>query len=137
LGKEELNSIFDHPEVDFDAAEFARIDESFMMYSGDYGPVTYLNSMKQEKKRPYMHLNMLSVTSQDVGGLLSNEEAEIKKDGHEGQNLVGKDGEIRDSQSDSKIDTEFIEHVVEHNDFHKNFRQYIQVMLATGGLAVK
>lgn len=137
LGKEELDSIFDHPEVDFDAAEFARIDESFMMYSGDYEPVTYLNSMKQEKKRPYMHLNMLSVISKHVGGLLFNEEAEIKIDGHEGKNLVGKDGKIRESQSDSKIDKEFIEHVLEHNDFNKNFSQYIQVMLATGGLAVK
>lgn len=137
LGKEQLETIFDHPEVEFDASEFERIEESFKMYAGNYEKVKYLNSMKEEKKRPYMHLNMLNVISDHMGSLLFNEKAEIKIAGHEATKVIGEDGKEKITQSETKINKEFIEHVLEHNDFNKNFSKYVQVMLATGGLAVK
>lgn len=137
LGKEQLETIFDHPAVDFDASEFARIEESLKMYSGSYEKIKYLNSMSEEKTRDYMHLNMLAVISEHMGSLLFNEDAEIKIAGHEATKVIGEDGKEKISQPGTGIDKEFIERVLDHNDFNKNFSKYIQVMLATGGLAVK
>lgn len=115
---EELNSVFDHERVGFNKTEYERIDESFKMYAGDYPAVSYRNSEGKTKTRPYMHLNMLNEVSRHLGSILFNEQCKISFEG-EG------------------LDTDFIEHTLEHNDFMKNFSKYIQVMLATGGLTVK
>lgn len=137
MGNEELYSIFDHPQVDFNAEEFRRIDESFMMYAGKYPDVNYLNSLRETKTRPYHHLNMLQVVAKQMGSLLFNEHCDIKIAGHEAETTIGEDGEPEEVKTNSSVDKDFIESVLENNDFNKNFSKYIQVMLATGGLAVK
>lgn len=118
LGTEELKTIFDHERVDFDSEEFERIDDSFRIYAGKYEDVKYLNSLRKTKERPYMYLNMMNEAAKYMGSILFNEKCEI-------------------SFAKGSVDETYINHVLQHNDFNKNFSRYIQVMLATGGLAAK
>lgn len=112
-----LKSVNDHPKINIDPEELARIERNFREYKGDYPKVEYINSMGQLKERDYMYLNMLKTSSDLLAGLVFNEECEI---------------EIED-----KTANEFIQHVFEHNDFKKNLSQYLEPMFATGGLAVR
>lgn len=116
-GAEEYDSIFDHERVDFDASELARIKDSFRVYGGLYPPVVYKNAYGKDVDRPLRFINMLNEVSRHLGSILFNEHCGISF--AEGFNSA------------------FIEQVLQNNDFIKNFSEYIQVMLATGGLAVK
>lgn len=122
LATKELATIFDHEHVDFDGNEFNRIEENFRIYAGDYEPVKYINSRREEVERPFMSLNMSNEVAKLLGGIIFNEECEIQ---------------IADEKSSTDIDVKFINEVLENNDFKKNFSGYLQVMLATGGLAAK
>ena len=118
MSKNSLNTIFDHERVGYNAAEYQRIADSFRIYSGVSEDIAYVNSYGEVMERPYMTLNMMNETAKLLGSLLYNEQCKI-------------------SFNEKSVDIPFIEHILEHNNFNKNFAQYVQVMLATGGLAVK
>lgn len=135
---EELNTIFEHERIDFDEQEFMRINESFRMYAGSYPDVEYINSMGKETKRKFMHLNMMNEVAKHLGSILFNETCEIVIADAEAKVTIDEQGNrVEEQATNSNIDKEFITHVLEHNNFNKNFSRYVQVMLATGGLAVK
>lgn len=113
-----LKTIFDHERISFNANEVDRVKDSFRIYSGIYDEVAYVNSYGEIMKRPYVTLNMMNEVAKHMGSILYNEQCEI-------------------SFKEGSIDEAFITHILEHNNFNKNFAQYVQVMLATGGLAVK
>lgn len=118
MNKKSLTTVFDHDRVGYNPAEYQRIADSFRIYSGRYDDIAYVNSYGEVMERPYMTLNMMNETAKLLGSILFNEQCEI-------------------SFSEGTIDVPFIEHILQHNNFNKNFAQYVQVMLATGGLAVK
>lgn len=135
---EELNTIFEHERIDFDSKEFSRIDESFRMYAGTYPQVKYINSLGKEVKREFMDLNMMNEVAKHLGSILFNEACEIKIADAEAEVTIDEQGNrVEEQTTNSNIDKEFITHVLNHNNFNKNFARYVQVMLATGGLAVK
>lgn len=114
----QLESIFDHEEISFDPSELARINDSFRIYSGKYDAISYVNSYGEIMERPYMTLNMMNEVSKHLGSILFNEQCEI-------------------SFRKNSVDEGFITGILQNNNFIKKFSEYVQVMLATGGLAVK
>ena len=114
-GAEEYDSIFDHAKVDFDASELARIKDSFRVYSGLYPPVEYKNAYGKDVTRPLRFINMLNEVSRHLGSILFNEKCQV---------------------TFSDVDSRFVEQVLETTT-SSHPSTYIQVMLATGGLAVK
>ncbi len=125
LTGEALKTLNDHPKVNIDPSELARIEKSFEEYSGNYPPVEYLNSAGDLMKRDYMHLNMMKLSAELLSGLVFNEQCEIS---------IADDSTEINSFADT--DT-FIRHVFEHNDFKKNLMRYLDPMFATGGLTVR
>ena len=114
-----LNTITDHPRVSIDGNELERIQENFKVYKGIHKPIEYLNSNGQRVKRPFVSLNMAKVVSKYIASVVFNEECKIHVDGN-----------------GNKAD-EFIQNVFDDNHFKKNFSKYLEVMFATGGLAIR
>ncbi|UTR17021.1 phage portal protein [Salipaludibacillus sp. LMS25] len=127
-GGETLKTINDHPKINIDPEELARIERNFDEYKGNYPQVEYINSMGHLKKRNYMHLNMLKLSSELLSGLVFNEQCEI---------VVSDAKEEDETTNTYKSANDFIQHVFEHNDFKKNLARYLDPMFATGGLAVR
>lgn len=123
-----LRTINDHPKINIDPEELSRIEQDFSEYRGQYPQVEYLNSMGELQKRDYMHLNMVKLSAELLSGLVFNEQCEIT--------VSDADNEKKKTNTyDSAND--FIQHVLEHNDFKKNLMRYLEPMFAVGGLAVR
>lgn len=124
---ENLKTINDHPKVSIDPSELNRIERNFIDYQARYPKVKYVNSMGDKVKRDYFHLNMSKLTARYLSGLVFNEQCEV--------NISDADEEKE--QNTYKNAHNFISHVFEHNDFKKNFSDYLEPMFATGGIAVR
>lgn len=114
---ESLGSVLDHPKINGDSKEYARIDNSLMHYKGAYPLLEYMNSNKKMKSRQLSSINMMKKVSNQFATMVFNEQCEINVDGDKA--------------------SEFIQQVFEHNDFKKNFSKYLEPMFALGGLACR
>jgi len=111
-----LNKITDHPKINLDETEVARIGQSLNYYRGIYPKVSYSNSNGHKKERELSSLNMLKKVSNEYAKVVFNEQCEITVSGQA---------------------EEFIEKVFQANDFKKNFSKYLEPMFALGGLACR
>src|SRR5690625_3744803 len=127
LTEKELKIINDHPKINIDPSELQRINRNFIDYQGKYPKVEYINSMGHLQKRDYFYLNMSKLTAEYLAGLVFNEQCEV--------NISDADDEKETNNYENAHD--FISHVFEHNDFKKNFSDYLEPMFATGGIAVR
>lgn len=127
---ERLQLITDHPKISADPEEYRRIEDSMRLYSGKYDKISYLNSNKEVVERDYITLNMIKIVTETIASLIFNEQCEITVAGK--KKIV--DG--KEIEEESKADI-FIQHVMEHNDFKKNFSKYLEPMLASGGLVAR
>lgn len=128
LSGQTLKTINDHPKVNISPDELARIERNFEEYKGNYPQVEYLNSMGESKKRKYMTVNMIKLSSELLSGLVFNEECEV---------VVSDAKEEEEKTNTYESANDFIQHVFEHNDFKKNLARYLDPMFATGGLTVR
>ncbi|SHI01948.1 phage portal protein [Virgibacillus chiguensis] len=128
LSGQTLKTINDHPKINIDPKELARIDLNLKQYEGDYPQVEYINSHGHLKKRDYMTLNMRKLSAEVLAGLVFNEQCEIYVSDV-------KDEEKKENSYKSAHD--FIEHVFEHNKFKKNLADYLEPTFALGGLNVR
>lgn len=122
-----INKITDHPRVAIDPREIDRINDNFRVYTGKHKPIEYLNSNGRRVKRPFISLNMAKVVAGYIAGVVFNEQCSIYVDDLNGD---------KKEQTDSKAN-KFIQTVLNDNKFKKNFSKYLEVMFATGGLAVR
>lgn len=127
INKQEFQSVFDHPKIDADPKEFERIAESFRYYRGEYGIINYTNSKQSKKTRRFSTVNMAKKVAAEYAKVLFNEQAEI---------IVG---EVKDENGKEIANplNDWIQHVLEHNDFKKNLSRYLEPAMALGGLAVR
>jgi len=116
MGKE-LGTPLDHPKINISPDEYARIEETFKLYSNQITTIKYFNSKRVEKERPYMTLNMIKEVSNLLAKIVFNEKCEIT---------------IAD-----KLANKYIKEVFAQNDFHKRFSEYLEPMFALGGLVVR
>lgn len=123
-----LKSINEHPRINIDPAELARIDSSFNIYKGEYPLVKYVNSAGDTKERDYMSINMMKLSAELLSGLVFNEQCKTYVSDAKGD---------EDKPNTYQSADDFIRHVFEHNDFIKNLSRYLEPMFATGGLAVR
>lgn len=120
-----LKSINDHPKINIDPQELARIERNMNQYQGKYPKVEYVNSMGEVKERNYMTLNLHKLSAEVLAGLVFNEQCDI---------YIG-DQESRSNRLKSAH--EFMQHVFEHNRFKKNLAEYLEPTFALGGLTVR
>lgn len=128
LSGQTLKSINDHPKINIDPNELARIERNLRQYQGDYPQVEYINSHGNLMKRDYMTLNLRKLSADVLAGLVFNEQCEI---------TVSDAKEEEKKENTFKSAHEFIEHVFEHNKFKKNLAEYLEPMFALGGLTVR
>lgn len=128
LSGQTLKSINDHPKINIDPKELARIENNLREYQGDYPKVEYINSMGERQERDYMHLNMRKLTAEYLKGLVFNEQCEI---------YVSDANDEEGKENSFKSANEFIQHVFEHNKFKKNLADYLEPTFALGGLTVR
>ena len=128
LSGKELKTINDHPKINIDPNELARIERNLRQYQGDYPKVEYVNSYGELKKRDYMTLNIRKLSASVLAGLVFNEQCEI----------VISDAKEEGNQTNRyKSANDFIQHVFEHNKFKKNLAEYLEPTFALGGLTVR
>ncbi len=111
-----LETILDHPKINGNKKEYARINRSLMYYEGVYPKIKYKNSNGNQAEREPSTINMMKKVSNQYASAVFNEQCEIEVDGA----AAG-----------------FINDVFEHNDFKKNFSKYLEPMFALGGLACR
>lgn len=111
-----LETILDHPKINGNKKEYARINRSLMYYEGLYPKIKYKNSNGNQAEREPSTINMMKKVSNQYASVVFNEQCEIEVDGPA---------------------AEFINDVFEHNDFKKNFSKYLEPMFALGGLACR
>lgn len=111
-----LETILDHPKINGNKKEYARINRSLMYYEGLYPKVKYKNSNGNQAEREPSTINMMKKVSNQYASVVFNEQCEIEVDGPA---------------------AEFVNAVFEHNDFKKNFSKYLEPMFALGGLACR
>lgn len=126
LSGQTLKTINDHPKVNVDPNELARIERNLRQYQGDYPPVEYINSQGELVKRDYMTLNLRKLSAEVLAGLVFNEQCEIYiSDADEG------------GSNSLQTAHDFVQRVFEYNKFKKNLSDYLEPMFALGGLAVR
>ncbi len=113
---ESLQTILDHPKINGDKLEYARINRSLMYYEGNYPKIKFKSSNGHAREREYSTINMMKKVANQYATVVFNEECEITVDGGA---------------------AEFVQEVFEHNDFKKNFSKYLEPMFALGGLACR
>ncbi|MEK5108208.1 phage portal protein [Cytobacillus sp. FSL K6-0129] len=128
LAGKNLKSINDHPKINIDPKELARIERNMKQYANEYPQVEYFNSQGLLKKRDYMPLNMRKLSADVLAGLIFNEQCEV---------TVSDRKDEEKKENSFKSAHEFIKHVFEHNKFKKNLADYLEPMLALGGLTVR
>ncbi|WP_199775450.1 phage portal protein [Microbulbifer pacificus] len=128
LTGQELKTINDHPKINIDPNELARIDRGFEEYKGNYPKVRYFNSNGEIRERNYMTLNMVKLSAELLSGLVFNEQCET---------VVSDSKDEEEKENTYKSANDFIQRVFEHNDFKKNLAKYLDPMYATGGLTVR
>ncbi|WP_161877870.1 phage portal protein [Alkalibacterium sp. MB6] len=127
MAGEKLKTINDHPKVNIDPNELRRIDRNLKQYEGNYPHVEYVNTEGHVKQRDYMTLNLRKLSADVLAGLVFNEQCEIQ---------VSNGSEEKEDNT-LKEAHEFIQHVFEHNKFKKNLSDYLEPMLAIGGLTAR
>ncbi|WP_321389016.1 phage portal protein [uncultured Enterococcus sp.] len=114
--KEQLNSILEHPKIAMEQAEYQRIQDSMRRYNGNSGKTSYLSSTGIKQERTQSTVNMLKKVAYEYAKIMFNEQSDISVDVEE---------------------SDWINHVFEHNDFKKNFAKYLEPGMALGGLTVR
>lgn len=128
LSGQTLKSINDHPKINIDPNELARIERNLKQYEGDYPQIEYINSNGYLKKRNYMTLNLRKLSADVLSGLVFNEQCEI---------YVSDAKDEEEKENSFKSAHEYMQHVFEHNKFKKNLADYLEPMFALGGLTVR
>ncbi|WP_035346754.1 phage portal protein [Alkalihalobacillus hemicellulosilyticus] len=128
MSGKDLKSINDHPKINIDPKELARIERNLKQYQGDYPQVEYINSHGHLQTRDYMSLNMRKLSADVLSGLVFNEQCEV---------TISDAKDEEKKENSFKSAHEFIEHVFEHNKFKKNLADYLEPTFALGGLTVR
>lgn len=128
LSGQTLKSINDHPKINIDPNELARIERNLKQYEGDYPQVEYINSNGYLKKRDYMTLNLRKLSADVLSGLVFNERCEV---------YVSDAKDEEEKENSFKSAHDYMQHVFEHNKFKKNLADYLEPMFALGGLTVR
>lgn len=130
-----LSSVLDHPKIDMDSREYDRIREDRQYFEGHFPDVTYYNTYGRKKTRPYVSLNMLQVLCRRMASLLYNEQSKITVSTANSDDSNVNGGNVADIHNDPA--NEFVQSVLNANDFNKNFEYYLESCLALGGLAIR
>lgn len=125
-----LSKITDHPKINIDPLEYDRIELDKQYFKGEFSPVKYSNTYGDQKQRQYVSLNMMQVVCRRMASLLYNEQSKISIDTRKAA-----DPDKPPTKKDAAND--FVQSVLEANDFGKNFERYLESCLAMGGLAIR
>ncbi|PAE27941.1 capsid protein [Paenibacillus sp. 7884-2] len=128
MSGKDLKIINDHPKINIDPNELARIERNLKQYEGNYPQVEYINSHGDLQKRDYMTLNLRKLSADVLAGLVFNEQCDI---------YVSDAKEEEEKENNFKSAHEFIQHVFDHNKFKKNLADYLEPTFALGGLTVR
>lgn len=116
IGKS-LVHITDDPRIGIDPEEYKRISRDFRYYAGKHPKIRYKTSMGVKRERPFNGVNMTKRVSQRLASIVFNEQCEISFD----DETLG----------------DFINNILEENDFKNNFEMNLEKGIATGGFAAR
>jgi len=119
---QELRSIKDHPAINYDPEMLKYINEWFKLYQGYLPKIHDAEVFTIEKgrtKRRKKTMGMPKVIAQEMASLIFNEQCQISVN----------DGEDEVSQ--------YVEDVLNDNNFQKKFQDHLEYQFALGGMMVK
>lgn len=112
-----INKITDHEKINVNWDEYKRIEKDLTFYKGEFPSVKYRNTYGALKERPYMSLNVSKLSAHRMATLIFNEKCRIN---------------IADKNAAS-----YINDVLQSNKFMRNFSEYLETMVALGGIAIR
>lgn len=115
--KNSINKITDHEKINVSWNEFQRIEKDLLFYKGEFPNVKYTNTYGRIKERPYVSLNVSKLSAHRMATLIFNEKCRIN---------------IADNNAAS-----YINDVLQNNKFMRNFSEYLETMVALGGVAIR
>jgi len=127
----EIQSIQEHRKIDLADEFFDRIEKNKGIYKGyveDWHKITYRNSSGKRKERTMRTLNMGKVLPQKMAQLIFNEKCVIDVSS---KDIDSSNENVRDEAK------EFINEVLNDNNFYRDFQRYLEYGYALSGIAIK
>lgn len=115
--RKSLNSILDDDRISMDQNEYKRIRRDFKYYADKYPVKTYVDAEGRHKARPFNTINMTKRAAVRLASIVFNEQCEISFD-------------------DSTLG-DFINGVLDANNFKNQFEENLEKGIATGGFAIR
>ncbi|PIO84394.1 capsid protein [Loigolactobacillus backii] len=112
-----LSAITDDPRISIDSNEYDRIKRDFKYYSDDYPKRHYLDVKGIKREREFNSINVTKRAAQRIASIVFNEQCEI-------------------SFKDTNVD-QYLEQVLESNDFYNLFEQNLEKGIVAGGFAMR
>lgn len=125
----DLSKLDEHKKIDINEDFLKRVELNKGIYQGyveDWHKISYINSRGDKKERTRLTLGMGKILSQNIAQLIFNEKCVI-------------DVSTRGIDSENQKDTakEFINQVLDSNNFYRDFQRYLEYGYALSGIAIK
>lgn len=115
--RKSLGSIIDDPRISMDPHEYDRILQDFKYYSDLYPKRIYIDIEGKKQERPFNSINMTKRASMRLASIVFNEQCKIS---FENQNI-----------------SDFVNGVLEANNFKDDFEENLEKGIAIGGFAIR
>lgn len=115
--RKSLNQITDDSRINIDAHEYERINRDFRYYRNLYPVKHYIDASGVRRKRNYNTINLTKRASQRIASIVFNEQCEI--------------------EFEDKTVNDFINQVLEDNDFKNQFEMNLEKGIVAGGFAMR
>lgn len=112
-----LVHITDDPRISIDPEEYVRINRSFQYYANKFPSVSYVDAEGNIKWRPLNSVNATKRIAQRMASITFNEQCKI-------------------SFENKSVD-EFLNNVLEENDFKNKFEENLEKGIVSGGIAAR
>ncbi|MFL8888684.1 phage portal protein [Helcococcus kunzii] len=127
----EIKTIQEHKKIDLSDDFFDRVEKNkgiYKSYYKDWHDIAFTNSRGEKKDRRMASLGMGKVLPQKMAQLIFNEKCKIDVST---KGLNAYDDNVKDEAK------EFINGVLDDNNFYRDFQRYLEYGYALGGIAIK
>lgn len=129
-----LTKVTDDPRVSIDPREYQRIEDNIHYYADQYPMVSFINVYKERQQREFKPLNMTKTAARRLASIIFNEKCEVNIGS---LTAAASDDDSVNTTDKSEAIQDFIEAVLEDNDFKNRFEEELEKGIAIGDFAIR
>ncbi|WP_238333651.1 phage portal protein [Companilactobacillus mishanensis] len=115
--RKSLSKITDDSRIDMDVNEYIRIDRDFKYYANNYPKKQYIDAEGARRERAYNTINIAKRASKRIASIVFNEQCKIS--------------------FEDKTLGDFLNQVLDDNDFKNQFEENLEKGIVAGGFAMR